>query len=399
LRKRAGLLSCEDIPESKKIAFVITSLCICLFYYPETERKLYINEVVAIIGLHQYICIWSWAIKPPYKKAMKEAIQDIYMAWIPFVALTIIYMACKIIASFIKGYDTFSILRHSQIIYSSFGFVAGYSAANHLCYAVRWSIWLVMSFAVILSSAFYYHPPNIFGVVVTIPFLVQSLPMPISYKRVIASMIILALCGIIGKGSSPFFSLLAFWVFHWLRRNGVLLSYAVAVTPAFAIIVIGLALSVSDRAIGDIISEWSFFYYFDDNCPTRLLLWLRAVEVFISNPMFGVSFGESIFGVEIYNLLTGIDLLYLAPHNSFIGMLARLGIIGFVLIMSSTFMLLVLVLKDNGRDHDSFSELALMSFIIALSLSVLNVIIESPTQALLYWFTLGISYSRYTVRK
>ena len=72
-------------------------------------------------------------------------------------------------------------------------------------------------------------------------------------------------------------------------------------------------------------------YHADANAQFRLIRWHFALETWFSSPIFGVGFGTDI----LPNWLLSLDELntfnYGMPHNTYLTILARTGIIGFTL--------------------------------------------------------------------
>jgi hypothetical protein len=130
-------------------------------------------------------------------------------------------------------------------------------------------------------------------------------------------------------------------------------------------------------------------YYADDpNAVFRFLAWQEAGQRFANNPVLGEGFGVP-FSFE----LTWYDV---RPHNTFLTILYKMGLLGFLPAM----VLLVGFQWKGWRSLRSFHQrpgaLFLYVLLVAqVAMSVfgfLNLLLESPFLASIYWVILGVGF-------
>ncbi|MGE0405752.1 MAG: O-antigen ligase family protein [Candidatus Korobacteraceae bacterium] len=125
----------------------------------------------------------------------------------------------------------------------------------------------------------------------------------------------------------------------------------------------------------------------DANAGFRFLAWAEALRRFSENPLIGEGFGVPFTFVS--------ETTDVRPHNSFLTVLYKTGLLGFVPVM-----LLVLHLYLSGwrsiRQRRQAGSFLLYAFLLGhLSMSVyglLNLVLESPFLASIYWLTAGVTY-------
>lgn len=142
------------------------------------------------------------------------------------------------------------------------------------------------------------------------------------------------------------------------------------------------------------------FLALDGNMAVRLFMWWEVVSHLIPQSYgFGVGFGTVLFKEEfIYflglrnQLIADEYLEYtLSPHNSFVYILASMGIPG---VLSFMFMYYKIWVDHKKRALlGILGEMEYRAFAIFMAYSIaagLNVVIESPIHSGLYWGALGI---------
>jgi O-antigen ligase len=138
--------------------------------------------------------------------------------------------------------------------------------------------------------------------------------------------------------------------------------------------------AVTDLASGTL-------YYADDpNAGFRFLAWLEAGQRFAQNPVLGEGFGVP-FSFE----LTTDDV---RPHNTFLTVLYKMGVVGFLPVM-----VLLLGFQWKGwRSLRSFHQqpeapllyVLLLGQLVASFFGFLNLLLESPFLASIFWIILGV---------
>ena len=151
--------------------------------------------------------------------------------------------------------------------------------------------------------------------------------------------------------------------------------------------------------IFDYMDEYSFLAV-DGNLTVRLFMWKEILmNILPQNYGLGQGFGTALFSENLINFLgltqqlTDDDLLEftLSPHNSYMFILAKMGIIG----LSTMIYFFVYLYKDfQLRRLEGISsefERALFAVFVAYSVAAgLNVVLESPIHSGLYWGILGM---------
>lgn len=147
-----------------------------------------------------------------------------------------------------------------------------------------------------------------------------------------------------------------------------------------------------------------FAYFSEDsdvNALWRLMYWAYVVkEHVLEHPFLGIGFGTKLFdptAVSAQFIVAATpddpDLPYVhGPHNSFIYILTRTGIVGLVLFV----MPLAIILKNSftvWKHPDAFFlRVCTISLLYLLVSALFNVIVESPLYSGIYWTMLGVTH-------
>jgi O-antigen ligase len=129
-------------------------------------------------------------------------------------------------------------------------------------------------------------------------------------------------------------------------------------------------------------------YADDPNAVFRFLAWQEAGQRFANNPVLGEGFGVP-FSFE----LTWLDV---RPHNTFLTILYKMGLLGFLPVM----VLLVGFQWKGWTTLRSFHQqpgalflyLSLLAHLVASVFGFLNLLLESPFLASVYWVILGVGF-------
>ena len=124
----------------------------------------------------------------------------------------------------------------------------------------------------------------------------------------------------------------------------------------------------------------------------RLRRWTYVINLWAQHPVFGVGFGTRILP---YAAFWGTDepgqFNFGLPHNSYLTILARTGLVGFLLFafcLSWT----ALRLMRKLRQKTTADELAVMNILIAMAVfASLNLFFERPLLCAPFWIMLGIA--------
>jgi len=129
-----------------------------------------------------------------------------------------------------------------------------------------------------------------------------------------------------------------------------------------------------------------------NNIHWRIIVWTEAFKELAKNPFFGKGFGSYFMAPQLkelkYDWEEQID-----PHNSFLHVLMRTGVLGFflfalpqVMVLQKTIIVVRLSKENQWRDVIPwiimFASLAVICFF--------NVVLENPYGAVPYWFIIGV---------
>ena len=136
-----------------------------------------------------------------------------------------------------------------------------------------------------------------------------------------------------------------------------------------------------------------------NNATWRIILWEDIIKKSMQKPILGYGFGM------LYNNETlkdmgwkyGQDVGFLDPHNSYLSILYRTGIVGlliFLLFIISFFIKMVIFLRDC-RDSEIITYMIsiLSAFIFILVISFFMVVLEGPYLGIFLWVFIGLALS------
>lgn len=130
----------------------------------------------------------------------------------------------------------------------------------------------------------------------------------------------------------------------------------------------------------------------DDNVYFRLLRWDKVFDLWRNNPLFGVGFGRPLlprsFLTEAEDGKFNVGL----PHNTYLTILARLGLFGFILIMGAWVISIVLATKAIRRPTfgaDAFAAGA--SLVAMMGFASFVLFLERPMHCATLWIVAAIA--------
>jgi len=173
-----------------------------------------------------------------------------------------------------------------------------------------------------------------------------------------------------------------------ISRRALRLSAGIAVVSVFlalAMMQTRAGEKLLDTTVTELVSG-TLHYADDPNATFRLLAWLEAGNRFAHNPVLGEG-----FGVPFIFELTSDDV---RPHNTFLTILYKMGVLGFLPAM----VLLVGFQWKGWSSLRSFHQQpgALFLYVLLLAqlaasvFGCLNLLLESPFLASIYWVILGL---------
>ena len=144
----------------------------------------------------------------------------------------------------------------------------------------------------------------------------------------------------------------------------------------------------------------SFILSLDGNATVRFLLWSYLFfEIFLNN-IFGIGLGTPMIPtwllrrLEMDTIIVGNPYIEytLGAHNSFITVLIRFGIIGIIPFIILYWKLINDFVHDKITLKNNRLFYFYVSFFIITGCALLNVVLESPIHASVYWGILGMLY-------
>ncbi len=124
----------------------------------------------------------------------------------------------------------------------------------------------------------------------------------------------------------------------------------------------------------------------DDNFYFRLLRWDKVFEVWRDNPIFGAGFGQPLIPRSLIQDEEGGAFNAGLPHNTYLTILARLGLFGFVLIIGAWLVSIVIATRAIHRSRfgaDAFAAAAALVTMMGYATFVL--FLERPMHAATLW--------------
>ncbi|CUT00830.1 O-antigen ligase family protein [Candidatus Chrysopegis kryptomonas] len=145
----------------------------------------------------------------------------------------------------------------------------------------------------------------------------------------------------------------------------------------------------------------SFYYYrtTDPNAHWRYLYWSNTIKAITENPI-GLGFAYSLTNLAPWEVWyeNPRELIYrsslrLDPHNSYIAILARTGVLGFTFFLIFLLTSFAIILKNlKIIKNKNYLLVALFSnFVAVFVFAFFNVTLEGPYHGVFFWIWLGIS--------
>jgi O-antigen ligase len=161
-----------------------------------------------------------------------------------------------------------------------------------------------------------------------------------------------------------------------------------------------LPLMFSYGPVGEIVpiifEKYKVFVSEDDpNVVYRSMYWNNVMEAWKSRPVFGIGFTEN-FIKYMPGELRGLERNN--PHNSYITVIARMGVIGLLLLLLIKFYTIKLLI--NNIKNNSLHVLNTLGCFLAISIyAFFNVTLEGPYHGVFYWILIGIAISINSINK
>jgi len=130
----------------------------------------------------------------------------------------------------------------------------------------------------------------------------------------------------------------------------------------------------------------------DENAVFRLLRWDKVFELWRDNPLFGAGFGRPLIPRSLLNEVETGEFNAGLPHNTYLTVLARLGLFGFLLIMGAWIGSIVLATKAVRRPTfgaDAFAAGA--SLVAMMGYATFVLFLERPMHNAALWIVAAIA--------
>jgi O-Antigen ligase len=370
-----------------KILFVLF-ICHVIF---NLERYIFVNEMFSLVGL---ICCFSYCLRKEFK------FDKITFS----VNILFLYLAAYAVFSFLlyDGFGSYQFLRTLPVIYSIPCFYLG-------CYFVEKLDFFGSRVSFGGRHNFYSYVGFFVSILAVIKGgrLSNSSIFPlflkdIRYFRYLVPVFLLLM--LLYKEGMTTLVLFVFYfmislVFLFPKLFGVLLGWRFVTISVVASICAGVFVF---SYFGDFYYDgWSFFQgYGDNNALWRLMFWAYLIDVqVIENLIFGIGFGVPLFDVgdpRMWFVLQADPFSVgpeytMGPHNSFLYLLVRSGVLGLFLFLIVVVNVCRLVLVKRLY-LDGYVYGVMCSFLFITVAACFNVVLESPLYSGVFWVLLGSLY-------
>ena len=161
-----------------------------------------------------------------------------------------------------------------------------------------------------------------------------------------------------------------------------------------------------ESKFSDYSSEFKSMYNFNEvmslsgnNVKWRIILWKDIIKKSMQKPILGYGFGMLYNNETLKNMGWGYgdDVGFLDPHNSYLSILYRTGIVGlliFLLFIISFFIKMIKFLRGCQDLAISVYMISVLSAIIfILVISFFMVVLEGPFLGIFLWVFIGLALS------
>ena len=343
------------------------------------ERYVYVNEILSLLGFVAFLR------KPViYKRG-----DYLYNSVLVYLGVCVVFG----IISLFFFVSFYGYLRNLVLLYSVFSFFLGKYLYQHFEKGL-WNfvlLFAVVYFLCLFSRCYFYET-----------IAVSFLPMVLWYVDR-CKILYLCILGVLVSflyGKSTPAAVVLFWIY-------VMVLHKFSGFKFFALLTVGLvigALFWMEGAFKLMVHVHSFaelgplfrntVYAYDPDTLTRLYLWYQSFVKFLGHP-WGIGFGTPLFCGKCVPV-TDVSKIPILPyvmgsHNSYIYVLVRLGVEGFVALVSITFSVFFYFFKFK-EELDSKKMSLFLSFFAIVVAAMFNVVLESPIGAPAFWVMLGMVY-------
>lgn len=340
------------------------------------ERIIFANELLVLLGIYFFIANHRYYLN-------LKSRDNLYLAFFGFLA----YGAVLGAVSFpLRQSSIYEYLRTLPLAYSCCTFFVG---AN-IYHLYKDNIQHLRIFFALTLLALVWKESLSIGSWAIFPF-------TLSHWNLLYSFLFgVAIASLLTSKSLTFLAFVGFSAYLWIfnaKRWKIMFSFGTFLTP----ILLALALLVVNYLLffhGFLKYTYDYTaWLMDSNTAWRLTLWSHILcDLFAESPLLGIGFGSRIFEHGLYFVSFGSSHdahlpFTMGAHNSFLQLLARMGIVG-------TFFILALyrqIFKHINDIIDDFDLRGLFySFMLLTIAALFNVVLETPLYAGIYWTIVGM---------
>jgi O-antigen ligase len=131
-----------------------------------------------------------------------------------------------------------------------------------------------------------------------------------------------------------------------------------------------------------------------DNNRFRIVWWREvARETAEDGPWLGLGFGHDLAGqfLQTYYATSGEDFTTRSPHNFFLSVFARMGLLGLAVILLLLGVIAVYTRRASRHHADRLPYPAWLTVWAILTSACFGVVLEGPMGAVLFWTSLGMA--------
>jgi O-antigen ligase len=130
----------------------------------------------------------------------------------------------------------------------------------------------------------------------------------------------------------------------------------------------------------------------DDNFYFRLLRWDKVFEIWRDNPVFGAGFGRPLIPAALLNEVENGGFNAGLPHNTYLTVLARMGLFGFVLVIGAWITSIVLATRAIARERFGADAFAAGTALVAMmGFATFVLFLERPMHAATLWIIAAVA--------
>lgn len=367
-----------------KIKILFLLFIVHLIY--NLEKLIYINEIFVLVGLYYFVIKFN-----KYYSLRNDRL-------ISIILFLLLYGLLYGVISFffLRDGNAYQFARTLPVWYSIFAFFLGIEFYNKIYYNKKRRFFKKYAYLIGVIDIIIGGRLSNFSL---IPLLFEK------HKRIIFLVFIFILVMALFKQGSTSYIMLVLIIGYiiiikWKYLQKLFFNKLVAYTVLISFFIILYYMHTVYNAFytkGNSV----FGYDVDENMLWRIMYWsYEFSENVLSNPIFGIGFGTELFDINDSNLLFIIhnrpgnidDLPYVhGTHNSFLYVLVRMGLVGFIPLISIYFFIFKKIKMFRLHRNQQVVSIFLSFLFINVS-AIFNVVLESSLYSGIYWILLGMLY-------